>query len=58
MQSWIEEDATDDPAEQERREAEWQEFKDNLNAHRAAEQLGRAPTVSLLPRLIIPNPLV
>jgi predicted DNA-binding protein len=36
MQSWIEEDATDDPEELERREAEWQELKDNLNAHRAA----------------------
>jgi hypothetical protein len=36
MQDWIEEDATDEPAEMERRDAEWQELKAGLNANRAA----------------------
>lgn len=38
---WAEEDATDDPEEIARREQEFEEFKANMNANRAAE--GRPP---------------
>lgn len=36
MLEWQREDATDDPAELEAREREWEELKGNLNANRAA----------------------
>src|SRR5215218_8027557 len=35
MQQWIEEDAAVSPEESARRDAEWEELKSNLNAHRA-----------------------
>jgi hypothetical protein len=38
---WEAEDATDDPEELARRQAEWEEFKANMNANRALE--GRPP---------------
>lgn len=36
LESWRREDATDDEEELERRDAEWEELKANLNANRAA----------------------
>ena len=36
MLAWKEEDATDDPAELEARDREWEELKADLNANRAA----------------------
>lgn len=36
LDSWSAEDATDDPCELERREADWQALKAGLNANRAA----------------------
>ncbi|HLK58777.1 MAG TPA: hypothetical protein VKU00_19550 [Chthonomonadaceae bacterium] len=41
LRAWREEDATDDPNELERRDAELAEFKANLNANRA--QSGEEP---------------
>jgi hypothetical protein len=36
LAQWAAEDATDDPEELARRDAEWDELKANLNANRAA----------------------
>ena len=36
LDTWSEEDATDDPVELDRREADWQALKAGLNANRAA----------------------
>jgi predicted DNA-binding protein len=36
MHQWIQEDATEDPEEIARRDAEWEELRANLNANRAA----------------------
>jgi hypothetical protein len=41
MREWIAEDTTDDPAELEEREEQWQEFKAGMNANRVSE--GRPP---------------
>ena len=41
LEAWRKEDATEDEEELERRKAEWQELKRNLNATRAAN--GEAP---------------
>lgn len=36
MEQWIKEDATKDPEERDRREAEWEELERGLEANRAA----------------------
>lgn len=38
LRTWIAEDATDDPAEIERRQREWDEFATSINAHHSSNR--------------------
>lgn len=39
MQLWLDEDATDDPAEREAREKEWEEFAQSINSHHSSDRV-------------------
>lgn len=38
LRAWIAEDATDDPAEIERRQRDWEEFATSINAHHSSNR--------------------